>query len=120
MSSTRRTIPALGPRQTLPLARPQPLVPGCLVIKASAGMRRQAIRDELERLEPPADPQLTEAEEVLANFGSFWDREAAPPEPHRLLSTLFEHVLAGQRADRVCKPTIRLRPLLPGIDRRNH
>jgi hypothetical protein len=41
---------------------------------------------------PPADPQLTEAEEVLANFGSFWDREEAPAERHRLLSNLFEHI----------------------------
>ncbi|HEY5193844.1 MAG TPA: recombinase family protein [Solirubrobacteraceae bacterium] len=60
--------------------------------KARYLMRRQAIQDELERLAPPADPQLTEAEEVLANFGSFWDREQAPAERHRLLSSLFEHV----------------------------
>jgi hypothetical protein len=40
-------------------------------------MRRQAVQDELERLAPPADPQLTEAEEVLGDFASFWEREQA-------------------------------------------
>ena len=55
-------------------------------------MRRQAVQDELERLAPPADPQLTEAEKVLADFASFWEREQAPAERHRLLATLFEQV----------------------------
>jgi site-specific DNA recombinase len=39
--------------------------------KAQYIMRRQAVQDELERLAPPADPQLTEAEKVLADFASF-------------------------------------------------
>jgi hypothetical protein len=60
--------------------------------KSKYVMRRQAVQDELERLSPPADPQLTEAEEVLANFASFWDREDSPAERHRLLATLFENV----------------------------
>jgi hypothetical protein len=55
-------------------------------------MRRQAVQDELERLAPPADPQLTQAEEVLANFATFWEREDSPAERHRLLATLFENV----------------------------
>jgi hypothetical protein len=55
-------------------------------------MRRQAVQDELERLAPPADPQLAEAEKVLADFASFWDREKSPAERHRLLATLFEQV----------------------------
>jgi hypothetical protein len=29
---------------------------------------------------------------VLAGFASFWDREEAPAERHRLLATLFEHI----------------------------
>jgi hypothetical protein len=60
--------------------------------KAQYIMRRQAVQDELERLTPPADPQLTEAEKVLADFASFWDREKSPAERHRLLATLFEQV----------------------------
>jgi hypothetical protein len=71
-------------------------------------MRRQAVQDELERLAPPADPQLSEAEEVLGDFASFWEREHAPAERHRLLATLFEH-LAGRRSDRVRETTIQLR-----------
>lgn len=66
----------------------------CLEIspKRSTSCGRQTIQDELERLAPPADPQLTEAEELLANFASFWDREDSPAERHRLLTTLFENV----------------------------
>jgi site-specific DNA recombinase len=60
--------------------------------KAQYVMRRQAVQDELERLAPPADPQLSEAEQVLADFSSFWEREHAPAERHRLLATLFEQV----------------------------
>jgi site-specific DNA recombinase len=55
-------------------------------------MRRQAVQDELERLQPCPDPMLSEAEEVLANFASFWERETAPAERHRLLATLFEKI----------------------------
>ena len=60
--------------------------------KAQYVMRRQAVQDELERRAPPADPQLSEAEQVLADFSSFWEREHAPAERHRLLATLFEQV----------------------------
>ncbi len=60
--------------------------------KAQYVMRRQAAQDELERLAPPANPQLAEAENLLANFASFWDRESSPAERHRLLTTLFERV----------------------------
>jgi len=37
---------------------------------------------ELERLAPPADPQLSEAEELLANFASFWERQPSRAERH--------------------------------------
>jgi site-specific DNA recombinase len=60
--------------------------------KAQYIMRRQAVQDEIERLAPPADPQLAEAEKVLSDFASFWDREESPAERHRLLATLFEQV----------------------------
>lgn len=60
--------------------------------KATYIMRRQAAQEELERLAPRADPELTEPEELLSNFASFWDREDSPAERHRLLATLFENV----------------------------
>jgi hypothetical protein len=55
-------------------------------------MRRLAVQDELERLAPPVDPQLAEAEKVLSDFASFWEREESPAERHRLLATLFEQI----------------------------
>jgi hypothetical protein len=60
--------------------------------KAQYVMRRQALQDELERLEPPTDPLLDEAEELLAGFAGFWEIEAAPAERYRLLATIFEQV----------------------------
>lgn len=55
-------------------------------------MRRQAGQDEIERLAPPADPQLPRADELLGDFASFWDGEDDPAERHRLLATLFDRV----------------------------
>lgn len=60
--------------------------------KAQYVMRRQALQDEIERLAPPADPQLTQAERLLSDFAAFWEAETSPAERHRLLSTLFEQV----------------------------
>jgi hypothetical protein len=53
---------------------------------------RQTLQDELERLTPPADPQLAGAEKLLANFAEFWEAETSPAERHRLLTNLFERV----------------------------
>jgi hypothetical protein len=55
-------------------------------------MRRQALQDEIERLAPPTDPQLAQAERLLSDFAAFWEAETSPAERHRLLSTLFEQV----------------------------
>jgi site-specific DNA recombinase len=60
--------------------------------KAQYVMRRQAAQDEIERLAPPADPQLARADELLGDFASFWDGEDDPAERHRLLATLFDRV----------------------------
>ncbi len=43
-------------------------------------LRRQAIEEELERVGPPFDPELDEADELLAKFADFWDTEPAPAE----------------------------------------
>ncbi len=51
-------------------------------------LRRQAIEEELERVGPPFDPELDEAEELLANFADFWETEPAPAERRRVLATL--------------------------------
>jgi hypothetical protein len=42
-------------------------------------MRRQAIQDELERLEPTIDPDIAEAEQLLSNFAEFWRSRPARP-----------------------------------------
>jgi hypothetical protein len=55
-------------------------------------MRRQALQDEIERLAPPADLQLAQAERLLSDFATFWEAETSPAERHRLLATLFEQV----------------------------
>ena len=60
--------------------------------KAQYVMRRQALQDEIERLAPPADPQLTQAERLLSDFAAFWEAETSPAERHRLLTTLFEQI----------------------------
>lgn len=55
-------------------------------------MRRQALQDEIERLAPPTDPRLAQAERLLSDFAAFWEAETSPAERHRLLTTLFEQV----------------------------
>jgi site-specific DNA recombinase len=60
--------------------------------KAQYVMRRQALQDEIERLAPPADPQLAQAERLLSDFAAFWETETSPAERHRLLTTLFEQI----------------------------
>jgi hypothetical protein len=60
--------------------------------KAQYVMRRQALQDEIERLAPPADPHLAQAERLLSDFAAFWEAETSPAERHRLLTTLFEQI----------------------------
>ena len=55
-------------------------------------MRRQALQNELERLAPPTDPHLAEAEKLLSDFACFWETETSPSERHRLLASPFEQV----------------------------
>jgi site-specific DNA recombinase len=60
--------------------------------KSQYVMRRQALAEELERLGPPLDPKLPEAEAMLSNFGRFWDAEPSPTERRKLLASLFERI----------------------------
>jgi DNA invertase Pin-like site-specific DNA recombinase len=55
-------------------------------------MRRQALEEELERTGPPTDPDLDQAQALLANFARFWDLEPSPGERRRLLTSLFERI----------------------------
>jgi DNA invertase Pin-like site-specific DNA recombinase len=72
--------------------------------KAQYAMRRQALQDEIERLAPPADPQLAQAERLLSDFAAFWEAETSPAERHRLLTTLFEQVLQDDGTIVAVKP----------------
>lgn len=62
------------------------------VPKGQYVMRRQAIEQELQRLGPPRDPGLAQADQLLADFARFWETEPSPAERRRLLAQLFEHV----------------------------
>ena len=55
-------------------------------------MRRQTLEEELQRLAPPADPDLDRAQELLGDFARFWHAEPNPAERRKLLASLFDHV----------------------------
>jgi DNA invertase Pin-like site-specific DNA recombinase len=55
-------------------------------------MRRQALEEELQRLAPPADPQLDRAQELLGDFAGFWRSELEPAERRKLIASLFDHI----------------------------
>jgi hypothetical protein len=55
-------------------------------------MRRQALEEEVQRIGPPIDPDITKAEALLDDFACFWDVETAPSERHKLLAQLFDRV----------------------------
>jgi site-specific DNA recombinase len=55
-------------------------------------MRRQAIEEELERVGPPHDPGLAQADLLLRDFARFWEAEPNPTERRKLLASLFDRV----------------------------
>jgi DNA invertase Pin-like site-specific DNA recombinase len=55
-------------------------------------MCRQTLEEELQRLAPPADPDLDRAQELLGDFARFWHAEPNPAERRKLLASLFDHV----------------------------
>ena len=55
-------------------------------------MRRQALEEEVERIGPPIDPDLTRAEALLDDFANFWTIEREPAERRKLLGQLFDRI----------------------------
>ncbi len=55
-------------------------------------MRRQAMEQEVERIGPPVDPGIANAEQLLDDFARFWEIEDAPAERRKLLAQLFERI----------------------------
>lgn len=60
--------------------------------KSEYVLRRQAIEEEVERLGPPADLDLSRAEAILRDFARFWEVEPSPAERRRLIASLFDRV----------------------------
>lgn len=54
--------------------------------------RRQAIEEELQRIEPPVRLDFARAEQVLGDFGRFWEAESDPFERRKLIASLFDNV----------------------------
>jgi len=55
-------------------------------------MRRQAMEQEVERIGPPVDPGIANAEQLLDDFARFWEIEDAAGERRKLLAQLFERI----------------------------
>ncbi len=77
-------------------------------------MRRQTLEEELQRLAPPADPDLDRAQELLGDFARFWHAEPNPAERRKLLASLFDHVWQDNGIIVAVKPRPSIRPLLQG------
>jgi hypothetical protein len=60
--------------------------------KAQYIMRRQTLHEEIQRTQPPTDPDLGHAQALLENFARFWETETDPAERRKLLTALFEHI----------------------------
>ncbi len=55
-------------------------------------MRRQALEEEVQRIDPPTDPHLDRAQKILDDFGGFWTTEPEPAERRKLLAELFQAI----------------------------
>jgi hypothetical protein len=67
-------------------------------------MRRQAREEELQRLTPPADPQLDRAQQLLGDFARFWRSEPKPAERRKLIASLFDHIWQDNGTITAVKP----------------
>ena len=67
-------------------------------------MRRQAMEQEVERIGPPVDPGIANAEQLLDDFAHFWEIEDAPAERRKLLAQLFERIWQDGGAIVAVKP----------------
>jgi Recombinase zinc beta ribbon domain len=65
------------------------------ITKGQYLMRRQAMEQEVERIGPPVDPGIANAEQLLDDFARFWEIEDNPAERRKLLAQTFRAHLAG-------------------------
>ncbi len=72
--------------------------------KSQYVMRRQLTEEELQRTQPPADPDLDRAQALLEDFARFWDAEPEPAERRKLLLSLFAQVWAKDNRIVAVKP----------------
>jgi hypothetical protein len=64
------------------------------ITKSQYVMRRQLTEEELQRTQPPTDPDLGRAQALLEDFARFWDAEPEPAERRKLILSLFAQVWA--------------------------
>ena len=55
-------------------------------------MRRQALEEGLERVGPPQDPGIAQADLLLRDFARFWETEPTQPSAAKLLASVFDRV----------------------------
>ena len=55
-------------------------------------MPRQALEEEVQRIDPPTDPHLDRARQLLDDFAGFWATEPEAGERRKLLAELFQQV----------------------------
>jgi hypothetical protein len=79
-------------------------------------MRRQTPEEELQRLTPPADPDLDRAQELLGDFACFWHAEPNPAERRKLLASLFDHIWQDNGQIVAVKPRPAFAPYFKAID----
>ncbi len=79
-------------------------------------MRRQTLEEELQRLAPPADPDLDRAQELLGDFARFWHAEPNPAERRKLLASLFDHIWQDDGRIVAVKPRPAFAPYFKAID----
>ena len=60
--------------------------------KSQYVMRRQALEEEVERIDPPTDPHLDRARRILDDFGGFWSAKQEPAERRKLVAELFRAI----------------------------
>ena len=89
---------------TAQLGRLQDLYVMGYMTKPQYVMRRRVLEQELERIDPPTDPQLDQAAALLADFARFWEIEPSPAERRKLIAQLFERIWEHDGAIVAVKP----------------
>jgi hypothetical protein len=86
------------------------------LVKPRYVMRRQALEEELQRLAPPANPQLDRAQAIVGDFARFWHAEPDPAERRKLINSLFDHVWQDNGAIVAVKPRPAFAPYFKALD----